>query len=151
MTRNLGIAFAFTTILCVLYLLASEFIPSRRSKGDVLIFKHSPQYDQHNRSDIEASSHTQAHSGKKSIVSSVKDQMASSFSRQLDDHNHRPTLSWHELTYSLDEQTKIIEDIEGWVRPGELTALMVSILGIATEDLPKCRHRGLPAQAKPRF
>lgn len=125
--RNFGIIIVMMIIFCVIHLLAAEYIHAQRSKGDVLLFQqghakelpHQTHGIEDNASalfaqDINKQEETHA-SGKGFETVQTLLQQSSVF-------------HWNKLSYDvhLKKGTKrILNNINGWVKPGELTALMV--------------------------
>ena len=52
--RNLGVLFALMFFMCSIYLLATEFISAKKSKGEVLLFPRGAVPDLVSRVDAEA-------------------------------------------------------------------------------------------------
>lgn len=138
--RNLGILFAFTFLGMALHLLTTEFIQAQQSKGEVLLFPRNqiPDFksaeDEEEVSDDRIDSETVT-SGKSShnkgnskgsegdLVSDRSSGHATSIA--MDD---RPIFQWEDLEYEVQIKTetrKLLDNVDGWVKPGTLTALMV--------------------------
>lgn len=121
--RNLGILFAMMIFLCGLYLLATEYVLAQRSKGEVLIFRRGQQPKVPNSDDEEAQAtcrpeHTQPFS---------VPQNASSLGWLNDHETCAATFLWEGLCYDVKVKgghRRLLDDVEGWVEPGTLTALM---------------------------
>ncbi|KAL6915284.1 hypothetical protein FSST1_006779 [Fusarium sambucinum] len=118
--RNIGILIAFCFIFCIGHLVATEYVASERSKGEVLIFtreaikKHTARVQ-----DIESTTHDRPSkvlvSGDGSNDSSAKIDKATS------------VFHWQDICYDVkikDETRRILDHVDGWVKPGTLTALM---------------------------
>jgi hypothetical protein len=118
--RNFAVVIAFTVLFMGLHLLATETIASERSKGEVLVFtrkgikKHSPKICE----DEEAGSHgkpQQNHNDDSGEVTDVEKQTS--------------VFHWRDVCYDIKikgEPRRILDHVDGWVKPGTLTALMVS-------------------------
>ncbi|KAK4234448.1 ABC-2 type transporter-domain-containing protein [Achaetomium macrosporum] len=129
--RNLGILVSIMFIFGAIHLLATELIPARRSRGEVLLFKRRggrrkriPEADQETGNVTNFSQDT-------SIVESVKGDHSGA------DGKVKATVEtiqvqssvfhWTGLGYDIkakDGIRCILNDIDGWVKPGTLTALM---------------------------
>ncbi|KAH6718951.1 opaque-specific ABC transporter CDR3 [Leptodontidium sp. MPI-SDFR-AT-0119] len=118
--RNFGIIVAMVFILLVAHLVMSEVVASERSKGEVLVFQRSKMRSNARKpspADEEGGSQT-AHKGKKFDGSD-------SF-----EHNVQKQVSifhWEQVNYEVqikDETRKILNSVDGWIKPGTLTALM---------------------------
>ncbi|KAH6710868.1 AtrD, ABC-transporter [Leptodontidium sp. MPI-SDFR-AT-0119] len=109
--RNLGIIFALGTFLCSTYLIATECISSQGSKDEVLIFRQGHQTTQGRRDEetplpIESRTTTT-----KKMGSSPPDRIFAAY----------------DICYDVkvkDGTKRILENVEGWVKPGTLTAIM---------------------------
>lgn len=124
-SRNLGIITAMTIFFTITYLLASEYVSSKKSKGEVLSYQrgtHSPK--------------TQVQDIEKSIGYSKSEHSSvgvGEISEKIDGTLHRPTsvFQWRNICYDIKikkEERRILDRVDGWVKPGTLTALMVSLL-----------------------
>lgn len=115
--RNLGIMFAFMIFLMGTYLLATEYISEAKSKGEVLLFRRghaSPA-----AKDVESS--RQFASPEKAEQSSGQQQSAA-IQRQT------AIFQWQDVCYDIKikgEPRRILDHVDGWVKPGTCTALMV--------------------------
>lgn len=115
--RNLGIMFGFMVFFMATYLIATEYISEAKSKGEVLLFRrgHAPR---HQGDDIENTSH--AISGEKTDESSGKE-VTASIQRQ------EAIFHWQDVCYDIKikgEPRRILDHVDGWVKPGTCTALM---------------------------
>ncbi|KAB8235266.1 ABC-2 type transporter-domain-containing protein [Aspergillus alliaceus] len=113
--RNFGILIAFMIFFNALYLTATEFISSDKSKAEALVFRpgHAPRYLQHGE-DIEAE--------KAKVATEVR---ADANSIRLPEQ--KDILSWKSVCYDIpvkDGTRRLLDDVNGWVKPGTLTALM---------------------------
>ncbi|KAK8044790.1 ABC multidrug transporter [Apiospora rasikravindrae] len=121
--RNLGIILAMTAIVCALHLLAAEFIPAERSKGDVLRFQRSRRRKVI-RNDVEDSG-TVGFAQDVSKQSSADVAKGSAGSPAI--LKQSSVFHWRHLSYDVKiphGTRRILDDLDGWVKPGTLTALM---------------------------
>lgn len=125
--RNFGIIIAMMIIFCLIHLLAAEYIHAQRSKGDVLLFQHGHAKGLPHR----------AH-GLENNASLV---FAQDINKQEGSHTdtkgfesvqtllqQSSVFQWRNLSYDVHTKSgakRILNNINGWVKPGELTALMV--------------------------
>ncbi|KAF1971594.1 opaque-specific ABC transporter CDR3, partial [Bimuria novae-zelandiae CBS 107.79] len=117
--RNFAIIVAFVIGLGALHLITSDLVASARSKGEVLVFrrKHLKAMAKHQKIDEET--------GRLAIVQTEKyngDRFASSIVQKQQSIFH-----WEDVCYELQikgETRKILQNVDGWVKPGTLTALM---------------------------
>lgn len=119
--RNLGILFAIMSFLCALYLLATEFVSAQRSKGEVLIFRQGQDPQSKSANDEEAPHTLRDRHRSTARQSGQKMQW-------LDDvETHAATFIWDKLCYDVKVRggsKRLLNNVEGWIQPGTLTALM---------------------------
>lgn len=119
--RNLGILFAIMCFLCVVYLLATEFMTAQLSKGEVLVFRRGQEPETKPINDEEAQ---QAHG----LFPPAIDQEIHHDAKILDGtKNNAATFLWDELSYDVKVKSgsrRLLDNVEGWIEPGCLTALM---------------------------
>ena len=124
--RNLGIVIGFMLGLMAAYLAAAEFISAKKSKGEVLVFRrgHAPAaLVKHVPGDEEAAAHRAAQMEKvASTVAAIIEKQTAIF-------------QWQDVCYDIKikkEQRRILDHVDGWVKPGTLTALMVGSSSITS-------------------
>jgi CDR ABC transporter/ABC-2 family transporter len=122
--RNFGILCAFIVIYSITYVLAAEYIKTHRSKGEVLVFGRKTVAAQ-DAPKNEVKRETRV--GEKTERSAVV---------PLTDN----VFHWQDVCYEVSvkgETRRILDHVDGWVKPGTLTALMVSIsfLGLRQANL----------------
>jgi hypothetical protein len=122
---NFGIIIAMLVIFGTAHLLAAEYIPAQRSKGEVLLFQHG--HHEKKPSDAENAEKLPGLSGevgrrKESKEYNVPFKTTQNLLRQSSVF-HWSNLSYHVKT--KDGMRTILNSIDGWVKPGEMTALMV--------------------------
>lgn len=119
--RNVGILIAFAIALHVVYIIATEYISAKKSKGEVLLFRRgTPHIHNERKSDVE-------NLGSGSVV--VTKPGDSQFRNQGTIEASTSTFHWSNVCYDVqikDETRRILDHVDGWVKPGTLTALMVS-------------------------
>ncbi|KAL2857306.1 putative multidrug resistance ABC transporter [Aspergillus pseudoustus] len=115
--RNIGIIFVFMIGLMVVYLAATELITEKRSKGEILVFRHGhkalkikPRDDEE---DIGGSLGIAAEKTEPDNIPIIERQTA--------------IVQWKDVCYDIkigNENRRILDHVDGWVKPGTLTALM---------------------------
>ncbi|KAL8860685.1 MAG: hypothetical protein Q9178_003038 [Gyalolechia marmorata] len=121
--RNLAVLFGIMTLLCILYLVATECLAVQRSRGEVLIHKRTRQPKTAFFDDSEKQEHATT--------------MPRVTQPELDNNlipdpkSNGPVAAsfiWDNLSYEINVsklgRLRLLDDIEGWVEPGTLTALM---------------------------
>jgi len=128
-TRNIAIMIVMTIIICAFHLLAAHYIPAQRSKGDMIRFqrhrrKRRVSPDSENGTPLTFSPETNGQS-----------RGAANFHGKPESNPNFEAIKkqssvfhWKNLSYEIkvqDGTKRILNDIDGWVKPGTLTALMV--------------------------
>ncbi|KAK4703701.1 ATP-binding cassette, subfamily G (WHITE), member 2, PDR, partial [Phenoliferia sp. Uapishka_3] len=122
--RNFGIMIAFwvthrlSSGFTAIYLLATEFIAAAKSKGEVLVFRqgHAPKHLQNSEEDEESGA---------TEVQTRQDN--SDPNEKINIHRQTATFHWEDVCYDIkikSEERRILSNVDGWVKPGTLTALM---------------------------
>ena len=119
--RNVGVLIAWSVLFMLVHLLASEYITSARSKGEVLLFKRSGMKKRQSKltSDLESDGPATTH----------KPEHTDSDENDAVQHIEKQTsvFSWKDVCYDIKikgEPRRILDRVDGWVKPGTLTALM---------------------------
>ena len=120
--RNLGILFAMMFVLCAAYLSATEFISAQRSKGEVLLFRRGMVPDIGKAEDEEGKVGDRPTSEGVIAGRSIS-------GGEIPPSIQKQTAIFHWLGVSYDikiksESRRILDDVDGWIKPGTLTALM---------------------------
>ena len=121
--RNLGILFGFMIFFLLTYLVATEFISEKKSKGEVLLFRrgHKPASlkeksgQDAEEGNTESGAQLEKHGGNQDITASIQKQTA--------------IFQWRDVCYDIQikkENRRILDHVDGWVQPGTMTALMVN-------------------------
>ncbi|KAI9038998.1 uncharacterized protein KD926_010100 [Aspergillus affinis] len=112
--RNLGIVFGFMIFFMCVYLIATEYITEAASKGEVLLFRrgHQPKA-QAQDSETTADATYRAEEKSEGAGANIQRQTA--------------IFQWQDLCYDIkikSEERRILDHVNGWVKPGTATALM---------------------------
>lgn len=119
--RNLGILFAMMIGFCAMYLAASEYIASQKSKGEVLLFR---------RGQVPKLKAGKDEEGVKNDRPSPEDAVSlQRTTTQVPANIQKQTAIFHWAAVNYDIKIKggerrLLDDVDGWVKPGVLTALM---------------------------
>lgn len=119
--RNLGVMVALMVFGCFVYLLATEYISEKKSKGEVLLFQRGRVPDLQPKLDEEANTHDRVNTETLAREKTVPDAPASI-------QNQNAIFHWDNVNYDIKIKGKprrILDEVDGWVVPGTLTALMV--------------------------
>lgn len=129
--RNFGILVGFVVFFLVIYIAAAEYLSLHPSKGEILVFRrgHGQKSPKSYVSDDEESGSVgpvriegketeepRRSDNEKAVRSDEKEKLDSIF-------------HWSNVCYDISikgERRRILDHVDGWVKPGTLTALMVS-------------------------
>ncbi|KYK55785.1 ABC transporter ABCl1 [Drechmeria coniospora] len=135
--RNFGIIIAFTVFLLFCYLVAAELVSEKKSKGEVLMYRrgHKPAAARHaeKKRDAEA---VMANIGP--IVTAERSHRQGKEGGVL--QVQTSVFQWHDVCYDIKikgEPRRILDHVDGWVKPGTLTALM-GVSGAGKTTLLDC-------------
>jgi hypothetical protein len=120
--RNFGIMIALMLFGCAVYLVATEYISAKKSKGEVLIFRRADMPCLQSKVDEETVSFGNTTSD---ILSK------SALDPPVGLEKQTSIFQWSDVTYDIKvkkETRRLLHQVDGWVQPGTLTALMVSHL-----------------------
>ncbi|KAI0479829.1 AtrD, ABC-transporter [Xylaria cf. heliscus] len=126
--RNLGILIAMTIAFCLIHLLAVEYIPAQRSKGEVLLFRRGHTTATRTGFCDEETSNaiTTLPVGPSEKVDKLtpKDTHSGIFDAL---QKQTAIFHWDGICFDIKTKTgnkRILNEVDGWVKPGTLTALM---------------------------
>ncbi|KAF7560227.1 hypothetical protein G7046_g3935 [Stylonectria norvegica] len=117
--RNVGILFGFLAAFFTFYIIAAEYARPPKSKGEVLVFRKgkTPASLKKNSEDIESQSPQRVVVAEKSSVAGDSTGLARGAS----------VFHWEDLCYDIHikgNERRILDHVDGWVKPGSSTALM---------------------------
>ncbi|KAJ4061402.1 Multidrug resistance protein [Fusarium oxysporum] len=116
--RNYGILIAFIIFFTFTYLFAAEYFSSEASKGEVLVFRKVKKSRHPKTSDEEA---VKSEFQPAQVVNDGTDHVPT------EKPPSSSTFCWRNVCYDVKvkgETRRILSDVNGWVQPGKLTALM---------------------------
>lgn len=136
--RNFGIVIAFTIFFLFCYMVAAELVSEKKSKGEVLVYRrgHKPaaaKEAEKKRGDPEAA---MANIGP--IVTNERSRGQGKEAGIL--QQQTSVFQWHDVCYEVkikSETRRILDHVDGWVKPGTLTALM-GVSGAGKTTLLDC-------------
>lgn len=135
--RNIGILCAFVIFFLSTYMLTAEFVSEKKSKGEVLVFRlgHKPAFISEQKGDAEGGKST---GGPVTVARngehSDSEKEAGFIQKQTS------VFHWKDVCYEVkikNETRQILDHVDGWVKPGTLTALM-GVSGAGKTTLLDC-------------
>ena len=129
--RNFGIMWVFCFGLMMVYLVATEYITAAKSKGEVLVFRRGHKVPKSKSTDdLEG-----AAAGR-----TVSAQYDNSDDNIAIIERQTAIFQWKDVCYDIKikgEERRILDHVDGWVKPGTLTALM-GVSGAGKTTLLDC-------------
>ncbi|KAF5236734.1 hypothetical protein FANTH_11141 [Fusarium anthophilum] len=116
--RNYGILIAFIIFFTFTYLFSAEYFASEASKGEILVFRKAKKPRRKWTSDEEAVN------SELQTPRATSDDTVDTSTEKLPNSS---TFCWRNVCYDVQvkgETRRILSDVNGWVQPGKLTALM---------------------------
>lgn len=134
--RNFGIIIAMMIFNHAIYFLASDYVTAKKSKGEILVFRrgYAPKVSTI-VDDVET-----ATSG--AVVSTVLERPMNGYGSDKSNgfQGSRSVFHWKDVCYDIKIKGKprrILDHVDGWVKPGTLTALM-GVSGAGKTTLLDC-------------
>jgi ABC-type multidrug transport system permease subunit/energy-coupling factor transporter ATP-binding protein EcfA2 len=119
--RNIGVIFAYMFLLGVVYLVATDYITEKKPKGEILVFPrgHKALDKKKLGDDVEASDGNER---RVTVDESPTSDNLAMIERQT------AIFQWKDVSFDIKinkkEDRRILDHVDGWVKPGTLTALM---------------------------
>ncbi|KAJ4116121.1 Multidrug resistance protein [Fusarium equiseti] len=116
--RNYGILIGFIVFFTCTYLIAAEFLSSSPSQGEILVFRKPSKGHRKERVDEECP---------KSGIHTHRSDNHDILNAKLEKSPNPATFCWRNLCYEIKvkgQTRRILDEVNGWVTPGKITALM---------------------------
>ncbi|KAH0492908.1 hypothetical protein TgHK011_007836 [Trichoderma gracile] len=131
--RNWGIVIAFTVFFLATYMVAAELVSEKKSKGEVLMYQR-----RHKLAAV-------AHAEKKphdpeAAMANIGPVLTAERTKEGVLQQQTSVFQWHDVCYDVkikNETRRILDHVDGWVKPGTLTALM-GVSGAGKTTLLDC-------------
>lgn len=120
--RNVAIMFGMLAFFTSTYLFFTDKIQAAKSKGEVLVFRrgHIPA---HRRTKDRASDEEEARGEKWNDQDTIHEHQGVAAI-----HRQTKIFHWKDVVYDIKikgKSRRLLDHVDGWVKPGTLTALMV--------------------------
>jgi len=144
--RNFGIVIGFTIFFLITYMIAAENVAAKKSKGEVLVFRrgHQPAaFDDKHKGDAESGTRPGGLAAAFAKAAANGGNTSDGNSSDKEGGQLRGTTSvfhWSNVCYEVKvkgETRQILDHVDGWVKPGTLTALM-GVSGAGKTTLLDC-------------
>ncbi|CCD52338.1 similar to ABC transporter [Botrytis cinerea T4] len=114
-SRNMSILFAFMAFFMAAYLLVMTHISMEKMNGEILLFQrgHKPLHKRQKHLEIYSSTDAHRYGGNGDPITKIQRQTS--------------TFQWKDICLDIktrDGTRRILDHVDGWVKPGTLTALM---------------------------
>ena len=136
--RNLGIMIAFMVFFLITYMIGAELVSEKKSKGEVLVYRrgHKPAAAAHAEKKHHDPEAAMANIGP--VVTAERSRGDNKESAIL--QQQTSVFQWHDVCYDVkikSETRRILDHVDGFVKPGTLTALM-GVSGAGKTTLLDC-------------
>jgi ATP-binding cassette subfamily G (WHITE) protein 2 (PDR) len=116
--RNLVALITFMAIFMFAYLVATEKVLAKKCKGEILLFKrrHKPQFRRQKHLEIYSGVDLHKYSADGDPISKIQRQSS--------------IFQWKDICLDVKiggRECRILDHVDGWIKPGTLTALMVRL------------------------
>ncbi|KAM3079444.1 Multidrug resistance protein [Clarireedia jacksonii] len=113
--RNIVALITFMVIFMVAYLVTTEKVLAKKSRGEFLLFKrrHKPQFKRQKHLEIYSGVNIHKHSVDSDPISKIPRQSS--------------IFQWKDICLDMKiegSERRILDHVDGWIKPGTLTALM---------------------------
>ncbi|KAE8154043.1 ABC-2 type transporter-domain-containing protein [Aspergillus avenaceus] len=118
--RNFGIIVALTIFLGFCHIVATELVASERSKGEVLVFRRGSPQRVKAKQTLKDEEQTQGPIQSEKYEAPISDPGV---------EKQSSIFHWENVCYDVkikSETRRILDHVDGWIKPGTLTALMGS-------------------------
>ncbi len=110
----------------MIHVLAAEFVSAQRPKGDILLFRRARRSRQIPAMEIEKAQPIVESNTPDDFLNGGNEEYNPNISLAIEKQNS--ILTWSGLKYDITVDGKVrrlLDEVDGWVKPGTLTALMV--------------------------
>ncbi|KAL0937284.1 ABC transporter [Colletotrichum truncatum] len=125
--RNVGILCGYIVFFFIAYIITAEYAKPPKSEGEVLIFRRGKMpagLDEKLRADEEQQNRETVLTEK---IQSSGAEKHTDLKRPRPSACEKPIFHWEDICYDVkikDQDRRILDNVDGWVQPGVITALM---------------------------
>ncbi|OTA99748.1 hypothetical protein M426DRAFT_67197 [Hypoxylon sp. CI-4A] len=125
--RNFGILIGFMLFFLGTYMVAAELVSEKKSKGEVLVFRrgHKPAQFKEKKGDVEEGEGPRVGP---SVTNASRANANAAINKETGAITEQSSVfHWNDVCYDVKikgEPRRILDHVDGWVKPGTLTALM---------------------------
>ncbi|KAL7962226.1 ABC-2 type transporter domain-containing protein [Trichoderma compactum] len=131
--RDFGIIVAFTVFLLGVYVVCAEFVSEKKSKGEVLMYQRGHK--------LAAAAHAEKKPhDPEAAMANIGPILTTERTKEGVLQRQTSVFQWHDVCYEVkikNETRRILDHVDGWVKPGTLTALM-GVSGAGKTTLLDC-------------
>lgn len=136
--RNLGIVIGFIVFFLFTYMVGAELVSEKKSKGEVLVYRRGHK-------SLAVESGEKRHKDPEAAMANIGPTVTAERSRGDSKEGamlqaQTSVFQWHDVCYDVKikkETRRILDHVDGWVKPGTLTALM-GVSGAGKTTLLDC-------------
>ncbi|CAI5758794.1 unnamed protein product [Candida verbasci] len=124
--RNLGITIAFAVFFLIIYISLTEFNKGAMQKGEIVLFLRGSLKKQ-KKAEKNRDEETGIETEKITIKDETEADKYDSPKEKIELPSNKEIFFWKDLTYQVKikkEDRVILDHVDGWVKPGQVTALM---------------------------
>jgi ATP-binding cassette, subfamily G (WHITE), member 2, PDR len=124
-SRNYAVLIAFFFFFMFTYLFATEYISAQPSKGEILVFRRGALPHEMEKKDDDEESLGNEPIGRRPASEKVSEKSLGE--KEVAIEKQTAIFHWRNVCYEVkikSETRKILDHVDGWVKPGTLTALM---------------------------
>ncbi|CAN3499562.1 pleiotropic ABC efflux transporter of multiple drugs Cdr1p [Diutina catenulata] len=126
--RNFGITVGFVVFFLVIYVMLTEFNKGAMQKGEITLFLRGTMRKMKKMSQARVLTGLESGAPEKvKVADIVEAEKMKNYDAMADKDIHKDIFHWRNLTYQVKikkEERVILSHVDGWVKPGQLTALM---------------------------
>ncbi|KAI1075018.1 ABC-2 type transporter-domain-containing protein [Whalleya microplaca] len=125
--RNYGILIGYIAFFVGVYMFAAEYMSLEPSKGEVLVFRRAHKTVTKARTQDEETGGVDIHPVKETMTPGDGNSVTASGQQTVKIQNQDSVFHWSNVCYDITikgRPRRILDHVDGWVKPGTLTALM---------------------------